>query len=403
MAVSFVPLHKVVVAAVVKRTKDEFSLPIRLSLKDELEDVVKDAAPADRQGQFAALFLDSVDIMEGGDAGGASGSFRSYALSRRGGGVRSYVREPNEQEDGATGEEDGWGGQYDTMLKMNLVPVKFNFTFWYGTTDLSELMDMLVSWAFARQKRRLDFKLKYMALDMDISCRPSGSMSVARKSPDTDTGGYLLYEGQLEVYGYVNRDDARDTLRRPITLHAELDAELREKSLARMLAGIGQDDKAVSLSTTVGGASGARTAVPSSVGVSREQIAEIVASPALRTGSARWSRDRLPEDVLYEGDAGEGVSSVRILEADDASDLDEDLGGVVMARISSDFGDYEKGEVLLLVRDQVRRLEAGSSGELAEHADADGFAPIVITADFSHDGVSYKEGEVVLNAPAQGA
>ena len=253
MAVSFVPLHKVVVAAVVKRTKDEFSLPIRLSLKDELEDVVKDAAPADRQGQFAALFLDGVDIMEGGDAGGASGSFRSYALSRRGGGVRSYVREPNEQEDGATGEEDGWGGQYDTMLKMNLVPVKFNFTFWYGTTDLSELMDMLVSWAFARQKRRLDFKLKYMALDMDISCRPSGSMSVARKSPDTDTGGYLLYEGQLEVYGYVNRDDARDTLRRPITLHAELDAELREKSLARMLAGVGQDDKAVSLSTTVAG------------------------------------------------------------------------------------------------------------------------------------------------------
>ena len=225
---SFVPLHKMLVAALIRRASEEFSIPIKLSMRDELEDVVKEAAPKDRQGHFAAMFLDGFDIMEGGDGGGASGSLRGYPLSRRGGGTRTYIRHP-EEEDGDG--DDGFAGEYDTILKMSLVPVKLNLTVWYGSTDLDELLKFLVAWAFARQKRRLDFRLNYMSHALDISCRPSQSMSVPRKSPETDTGGYLVHEGQLELYGYVNRDDDRDVVRRPVILPSDIEEDEKEGKL----------------------------------------------------------------------------------------------------------------------------------------------------------------------------
>ena len=213
------PLHKIITAAMLKRVKDEFLLPeLRLSMRDELEDVLKASRPRNRQGAFTALFIDGMDILEGGDARGAAGGYRQYALSGRGGGVRSRVRDPAAKEEG----DDGHGGVYDTMLRMNLVPIKFNFTFWYGNTDVSELLNFLVDWAFARQKRLLDFKLRYMNMDMDIRTDLSSSMSVPRKTPDSESGGYLIYEGQLEMFGYANRDDKRDMHRRPLIVEDNL-------------------------------------------------------------------------------------------------------------------------------------------------------------------------------------
>ena len=228
-----VPLHKIIIAAMLKRVKEEFVLPeLRLSMRDELEDVLKAASPRNRQGAFTALFIDGMDILEGGDTRGAAGGFRQYALSSRGGGVRSHIREPGKPEDG----NDGHGGVYDTALRMNLVPIKFNFTFWYGNTDVAELMDFLVDWAFARQKRLLDFKLRYMNVELAIRADLSSSMSVPRKQPDSDSGGYLVYEGQLEVFGYANRDDKRDVHRRPLVVESNLDASLGDSEAQEKVA-----------------------------------------------------------------------------------------------------------------------------------------------------------------------
>ena len=89
-------------------------------------------------------------------------------------------------------------------------------------------MGFLVDWAFARQKRFLDYKLRYMNLVLDIRMDPSSSMSIPRKTPEYESGGYMIYEGQLEVFGYANRDDERDMHRRPLIIDTNVDASFAD-------------------------------------------------------------------------------------------------------------------------------------------------------------------------------
>ena len=390
---SFVPLHKTTIAAVVRRISEEFSLPVKLSLRDELTDVLKEAQPVDRRGPFAAMFLDGFDILEGGDGGGMPGSIRGYPLARRGGGLRTYIREPAEKEDG----DDGHGGQYDTMLKMNLVPVKYNFAFWYGTTDLLEMLDFQVAWTFARQKRRLDFSLNYLNMSIDVATRPSSSMTVARKTEDSDSGGYLVYEGQMETYGYANRDDSRDVVRRPVVVDVSLDVDI-ERALGRsrrMLAD--RQDSEGRVSESVGEAQDDLPA-PRAAGVPLSNV-----KPPARAGSTeRWGRNDLPEDVAYLGSlpaASGGLSDVQVLTAGSQAELDRHMSarGIAAVRLTADFGSYKEGEVLLREREgsgagTVQVLTAMSQAELDGHAGAEGFSPVRLTADFG----AYKEGEVLL-------
>ena len=70
----FTPVHRYILAGTLVKARQEFGLPVRFTLSDELDDVVKAHAPKERKGAFGALRLNGFDIMEGGDTGGTIGS-----------------------------------------------------------------------------------------------------------------------------------------------------------------------------------------------------------------------------------------------------------------------------------------------------------------------------------------
>ena len=205
----FKPLHHYVFAGLREMIAAEFSLSPHISAYEELSrDALRAALPKDRVGAFSTLYLNSMNVIESQDPRAAAGANRRFAVGH-GKGLESYIRKSSQEE--------------DAIVHMRCLPVIYSFTMWYGTTSYEQLLDFFTDWAFVRDHKRLNFDLRYLGVKFPIETVLGGDFSVPRKSSEADTGGYFVYEGTLETFGWCNHDDKRDLSRIPVVLDVDSD------------------------------------------------------------------------------------------------------------------------------------------------------------------------------------
>ena len=107
-------------------------------------------------------------------------------------------------------------------LRLLMTPAIIRLSVIYGTTDVQELMDFFSEWAFMRARNRLDFDLAYLGRTLPIKTVLGSSLSVPTKELPGDSGGYQVFEGDLEVHGFLTHDDPRDARIEPRTVDLEL-------------------------------------------------------------------------------------------------------------------------------------------------------------------------------------
>lgn len=210
------PIEDYVFAGITKTFEATFKVASKVTLRENLDDVFRQVAdPSERKGAICALRPTLMEVLEGTDTRSLAGALRPGVLYRgAAAGASTTVAGPE-------------GPVPSVQHVVRPLPAKFSFTVFYGTTDYTELRRFFTTWTFARQYNRLDFNLSYLNLSYPVKAILSPSVSVPQKAPTADNAGYLVYEGELEVMGWVtNINDPRDRYDVPTVLDTEITIEV---------------------------------------------------------------------------------------------------------------------------------------------------------------------------------
>lgn len=202
-----------ILAGVIKRCRRELALgkKLNITLNSSVRDVFAKAKTEMETGNelvsFIALRPNSMEITEGGDTAGISSALRPYALAQMG--LTSVKSKKNNM------------GQQTHVIRFGLIPVKFMITVWFASPSFEESISFFSRWAYARIKRRLTFDLDWMKNPLTIEIKQSSSFSIPEREDRWESSDYSIYEGDLEVSGYISSSDSRDVLSFPTILELE--------------------------------------------------------------------------------------------------------------------------------------------------------------------------------------
>ena len=210
------PLHQFVISGFRRVFAAEFELSeFRLTTSDIPDDAFFYSEAGNRVGKFAAFRMDSLSRLRGGEAA-APGSVRGNFTANYGARMQRAV---------------GNSGRH-LAVRTRVLPVKFEFTVWYGTTDIENTLGWFSKWIFARENSRLNFELEWMGANYPVeSVLSDDSLQVQTRQPlSGEDSGLYVHEGQVETYGWMSHDDPRDTHIVPLIDNSQ--AELSAKIVA---------------------------------------------------------------------------------------------------------------------------------------------------------------------------
>lgn len=211
------PLHSYVLGGLRKMCDRELGVNPRLSLTDDLSDVFKRSNPKEREPIYSTLTLNSITSGDASDSRGLAGSIRPHGLAHKG--LLGYGARTTEIE----------GHQYSTYnYRVNFVPAVYSLILQYATTDIDELLNFAGRWLFTQANRRLNFNLKYMNIDLPIEVSLGTDLMIPTKNPRGEDAGYCIYEGQIDIFGFLASQDKRDSNLVPTVLATKVDVEIVE-------------------------------------------------------------------------------------------------------------------------------------------------------------------------------
>lgn len=213
---SNVPVEDSIYGGLVQMFKRELGIDAQTTLQDDFSDVFqKFRSAGERVEALTMVRPQTLTVLDGSDSRGSAGGIRAHALGSvgvRGGGQDIVV---------VDGEE---GSTRDYIIK--LVPCRTDYTLTYITKSFTDLRRFFTKWAFARQTRRLSFNLKYMGVDLAIEIAMGESLSVPQKPQSGQEVGWLQYEAEISVFGYLSQpEDPRYSYDKPTILATDITTE----------------------------------------------------------------------------------------------------------------------------------------------------------------------------------
>lgn len=210
------PIHKYLLASLVRRFEREIDLKPLLALTEEQYDAFKAEAKEKRIKEWAALKLDTFDTSQGSSQGLAGQSrAAAWTQTRLSGALPARISEANNE----------------YALAVGLVPATYNMELRYHSTDVDEYLVFLARWAFMKTRVRMNYRLRYLDMELPIETALTDQLTTPTHDMPGESAGYFVFNGTAIVSGWLSSPDKRDTETQTVVKAIDLEDDVSRLSL----------------------------------------------------------------------------------------------------------------------------------------------------------------------------